>query len=208
MLKKFPEIEQFFRKDYFSEEDLLQLKEKLASNYPEKNLLEKAHSLMELFLLKFKLSSPEELKNFKEEDIVNSHLKANKKITSVNVKQLDLPPGWSDERALDINCYKGVPLVFICTYLKISKPLIKRELSAARLDSYMGNSLSNEQFEALKPLLQKRILIKFAAKLGGGPLKLNKKITSIKRSNRRRKAGSYDEVAKYGLGKLIYIRSK
>ena len=70
----FPEIEDFFQKDYFSESDLNELIISLTSKYYNENL-SKAKNILELKLLGYKLKSEEDKSSEIKTNNLNNDLK-------------------------------------------------------------------------------------------------------------------------------------
>lgn len=83
----FPEIEDFFQKDSFSESDLNELIISLTSNYLDQNL-SKAKNILELKLLRYKLKNEEEIELEKNHNNLNSDLTKSKKQLNKEKKKL------------------------------------------------------------------------------------------------------------------------
>jgi hypothetical protein len=187
MLRKFPEIEFFFKQSYFTQEDLTAFKEQLINTYLAKEESEKAMSLVKLFLLKFKLSTPQELEEFKKgkkrtkKKELKSNNKEEKSITTV----------------LIVKSYKKTVIRNIQKKLKITVSDLNIELSRKNVQLIKNTNcyLSNSQFYALNNFFENKVeyLIKNPEK---------KKI--VKQSKELKKALSFeDKLLKLTINKQL-----
>ena len=211
MIKHFPEIEAFFKQDYFSEDDLDLLKNELKKAYIKKIFFDKAMSLIALFLIKFKLSSPKELNEFKLNGIArpikreqNKELRSSKSSPKKKIKRT---VEQKDKTINGLNRLRNKTLSAICEDLNISLNLVTRILKKKDIDQISNDKLDSKQFEELKQLLISKLKAKNRLK------KENNKIFrgSLKKSKRHKSTTGrnvYETLSKYGMGKVIYIRSK
>jgi hypothetical protein len=152
MLRIFPEIEFFFKQSYFTQDDLIAFKEELAIKYISKEESKKAMSLVDLFLLKFKLSTPKELEEFKSSKAKNLKGAIEKskrvKINSNEVKSITT--------VLIVKSYREIVIRKILRKLNITTDDLNIELSRnnVQLITNTNNYFSHRQFDALNIFLE------------------------------------------------------
>jgi hypothetical protein len=147
----FPEIDDFFQKDYFSESDLNDLIIRLTSNYFNENL-SKAKSILELKLIGYKLQNEENIALEKNHINLNNDLTKSKKQLRKEKKKLEKAKRL-DKIKKAVNDYKKSLLE---TNQNISKKLNTKEKNKQKLNS--NNSLKefNESFiNPKKPTFKK-----------------------------------------------------
>lgn len=213
MVYHFPEIDDFFRQDYFTEENLNDLKSKLQESYLDREVFSKALSLIDLYLVKFKLSTPKELEQFKKEGIEKNKTrrKRNKAIYSGNleskkrnIKESRINEGKYNKEYLE---FLKIPISKISIDLDISISFINKVLESKKIDTIEEGFLSREQFAALKEILVSKLKAKIRKQ------KQIEKVLGVKiiKANKHKpKTGGkvYEALSKHGMGKVIYIRSK
>ena len=176
----YPEIEDFFEKDCFSESDINMLIIDLTKKYNKKDLI-KARDIFELKLLSYNLKKEEEksLKDINKVKITNYLSKIEKK-----------------QRR------KGKTKKF----LRIKKA--KREYKESLKQ---GNTWIKEMYASKKKALQRQEKNKSHSKTFESPIKRsNQSYDSDVREEmaKYQSNGVWDKIAKYGPGKIIYIRSR
>jgi hypothetical protein len=156
MLRNFPEIEAFFKQSYFTEEDLNKFRDNLTYKYSNKLEIKKALSLIDLFLLKFKLSTPKELENFKKG---NNRTKQKRK----PVKKNKLSAHKKEEKNVVvisiIKSYREIVIKNILRRLNITLFDLNYELDKKNIQNLKNKNkfLSESQFNALNDFFEERI---------------------------------------------------
>ncbi|MBD0824431.1 hypothetical protein [Aestuariibaculum marinum] len=208
MLRHFPEIVQFFKQDTFSEDDLTVLKQQLAETYPDAKVYKQAVTLIELFLVKFELSTPRELQRFKNAK-GKSKSKQNGPTLATQTKakkvQQSKPQSYGSPKSL--RNLKGLPAYRICKQLELSFGSINRCLAKNEVFKIESeeDTLSEVQFEALREMFLSRQKGLRRMKSPGKPIPGR---SASKRSNDGA-TGVYGEIQRRGgLGKVIYIRKR
>jgi len=208
MLNHFPEIEEFFKQDYFTEEDLNDFKQDLQKAYLDKKVYRKALNLIELFLVKFKLSTPQELERFKKRGTRKIKTRQKKKkpiqVTSSKKDKRKKEPENKDNEVVK---FLDKPISEICKDLELSLELVNRCLKSKNIEQIEGGNLNSEQFHALKELFLSKVMAKKRKDREQERIFGKRKITRKKQTF---KTGGelYEALSKYGMKKLIYIRSK
>lgn len=204
MIKQFKEIDDFFKKDIFNENDLINLKNLILSNYKDLNDIKLAYSVIELQLLKFEMLVNESQtnkqplkkntvrikKSLKEHNKVNNKSKVNNEVISQNEK---------------LENTKNFNLLGILNQIteteskeKIINILKEKGIYKGRLNI----TLSVEDYKYVKDQL--KILIKTNKEKDPNLRIKTNKNRSISKTN-----SVYDKIKSVkGVGKIIYIRSK
>lgn len=204
MIKQFKEIDDFFKKDIFNENDLINLKNLILSNYKDLNDIKLAYSVIELQLLKFEMLVNESQtnkqplkkntirikKSLKEHNKVNNKSKVNNEVISQNEK---------------LENTKNLNLLGILNQIteteskeKIINILKEKGVYKGRLNI----TLSVEDYNYVKDQL--KILIKTNKEKDPALRIKTNKNRSISKTN-----SVYDKIKSVkGVGKIIYIRSK
>lgn len=210
MLNSFPEIHAFFKRDRFDSDDLGRLKQLIIERYLDKDLRKKANSFLALELLKFNIlqEHPEQRQAPVAPKIEN---KSQKKFHSQEVK---VPRRKIQKPLIQITYETTFPANFenLCTKLSITK--IELAAICAKKDiSLKGKTKFSEvEHQKLIPLFQKRLGEIWAIDRKEAAKKQVKKQDEANPKFKRRvssfRGDVFDEIAKHGLGKLIYIRSR
>lgn len=204
MIKQFKEIDDFFKKDIFNENDLINLKNLILSSYKDLNDIKLAYSVIELQLLKFEMLVNESQtnkqplkkntvrikKSLKEHNKVNNKSKVNNEVISQNEK---------------LENTKNFNLLGILNQIteteskeKIINILKEKGIYKGRLNI----TLSVEDYKYVKDQL--KILIKTNKEKDPNLRIKTNKNRSISKTN-----SVYDKIKSVkGVGKIIYIRSK
>lgn len=210
LLNSFPEIHAFFKRDRFDSDDLDQLKQLITERYTDKDLLKKANSLLALELLKFNIlqEHPEQLQAPIATKIKN---KPPKKFQSSAV---GVPRTKIQRPLIQISYETTFPANFenLCTKLNITK-IELAVLSAKKDISLKGKTkFSDSEHQKLIPLFQKRLgEIRALERKEAAKKQIKKQediIPKFKKHVSSFRGDVFDEIAKHGLGKLIYIRSR
>lgn len=218
MIKQFPEIVNFFQQDTFTDDDLIHLKEKIKLEYRDSKIYKQACTLIDLFLIKFQLSSPAELKRFKNQQktvksnnkALVSNVQANRKVAQSKKVKL-VKKSTSSEKtvkpSIDISCYKKLSVSEICQRLNFSLEIINRCLIKNQIKTLKKADivLSEEQFKGLSDM--------FISRLNALERKNKKERKIIGKTHSKNSThefkGVYGEIQRRGgVGKMIYIRKK
>jgi hypothetical protein len=210
MVRQFPEIESFFTQDVFTENDILELKAELVKKYTDMSVYKKAITLIDLFLVKFDLSTPEELKEFKlnkfssrtKRTRIKNGIKAvpskNKESKRVNAEKV---------LKIELESFKNMPVTNFYDKIKLSINLMNTILEQKNLSEIKDDVLSDEQYDALKHIIKSKIEAK--NREIKSEIKLNMVKSSHIKDKQKYSSGVYSKIAaRGGLGKIIYIRSK
>lgn len=210
LLNSFPEIHAFFKRDRFDSDELDHLKQLITERYLEKDLRKKANSLLALELLKFNIlqEHPEQRQVPIAPKIKNkSPKKFHSPVDSVPRRKIQKP-------LIQISYETSFPANFenLCTKLSITK-IELAALSAKKDISLKGKTkFSDVEHQKLIPLFQKRLGEIRALERKEAAKKQIKKhedvIPKFKKHVSSFRGDVFDEIAKHGLGKLIYIRSR
>lgn len=211
---QFPEIISFFKKDKFTQLSLNELQEKIKVDYKDKSIYKSAITLIELKLLKYKLQ--DDIKQVDKDKLdQNNVTKKTKSLNSSKIKTVNnlcYKFGLDKEIFLLVLKEKGIHKklddIFTTEELKIVNPLIASRYEDIRRKRGKKKNSSKQKV--------KRKSIKKKTKSGDRietRKKKEKKESSIGSEwTRHRYSGStsgvWSDVSKYGLGKIIYIRSK
>jgi hypothetical protein len=216
--KTFPEIHRFFLKDHFDQEQLEKLKKDIKNNYVDRDLLKNAEALLKLELMKFQIlkSNPEQIE--KPQKIVLSKIEESSFKKSSFKKSNYTPPKAINrpKQLITVTYETSFPKQInnLCIKLKMTKSELVDMCLKKQINLAKSKSLNDSQLQNLIPLFQSRIGEIRAKELDES----NKNKPQIKdstiRPNNKQKNGStwtndvYDKIGTYGLGKIIYIRSK
>lgn len=184
LLHSFPEIDLFFKQERFSQESLNELLYRINGTYSDKSVLKSAKSLIELEILKYDL--------LKDYDL-NNGLKARE---TFGKSKFD-------------NFSRIIKVLSIS--LEVRPKFILELLKQHRVNKSEDEILSEEEFSQLKPYIKSRV--KALGRKKHQTVNLKKLKNPFKKKNECDDSPSssssvFDEIAKYGLGRIIYIRSK
>jgi hypothetical protein len=210
LLQGFPELHNFFLKNQFDSEQLESLKLAIDANYPDKEIRKKAFSLLNLELLKFKIleEHPEQ-----RVDIPQTQNKLQlKKITNPYPKpeKRKKPP----KPLIQITYETTFPtnIENLCIKLRLTHLELMTICSKKEISIKGKVKISDEEYKKLFPLFQKRLgEIKAQERKEAEQKEAKRKVTLPNKHKKHMssyRGDVFDEIAKHGLGKLIYIRSK
>ena len=204
MIKQFKEIEHFFKKNRFNDNELIELKNLISNNYKDLNDIKLAYSIIDLQLLKFEM-------------IVNETTiqKKTLKVPTVNKNKTVKKPNNTKPKKLigndQINANKKVENNKSINLLGILDQITETESKEYILNIlrkkgiYKGRiniTLSLEEYDYIKDEL-KNIIKTNKAKDPSLRIKRSKTIKKTKSDT------VYDKLKTMkGVGKIIYIRSK
>jgi hypothetical protein len=204
MIKQFKEIEHFFKKNRFNDNELIELKNLISNNYKDLNDIKLAYSIIDLQLLKFEM-------------IVNETTiqKKTLKVPTVNKNKTVKKPNNTKPKKLigndQINANKKVENNKSINLLGILDQITETESKEYILNIlrkkgiYKGRiniTLSSEEYDYIKDEL-KNIIKTNKAKDPSLRIKRSKTIKKTKSDT------VYDKLKTMkGVGKIIYIRSK
>jgi hypothetical protein len=214
MLQQFPEIQIFFKRNEFSGDELERLYQLIDASYSDWRLNNRARSLIDLELLKFKLKSKEKQKSHidntisEEDDVKKTYVPDNsdsfrndggkkKKLTKgqfVSLKMHSIRNGNYRNAAKELE----LSIHFIIKLLR-KKGLNHRVKQFDSVDINLVDAMNGFILHRLRTLYQ--IKYGFKKKVKG----LNKHGKNTVRSI---SPGVYGQLQKMGMGKVIYIRSR
>jgi hypothetical protein len=211
MLSRFSEINTFFNKESFTEDELILLKANVAKRYSEVKERELAESLIKLKLIQFTLEdySPSKKQSFGEitrrpkKSIrpKNNLRRTSKSKTKKGGKSISSKP------TIDYSFIENLTIEEIAKKLDVSIELILRYLRKHQISLTKESKLEEELFKSEEAFFNNF----YRALLRKNP-KEKPKIKSITKKKGSRKSiapGVYGGIQKAGgVGKLIYIRKK
>ncbi len=218
LLQSFPEIHSFFKRDQFDSDELESLRKLIDERYSDKELKRQANSFLNLELVKFQIlqEHPEQRQQLKSKEN-RPQTNRPKKYTAVqNQRFQDEPPRRKriPKPLIQISYETTFPanIENLCTKLRMSRAEIT-ELCARKNISLKGKpKLTDDELKKMVTIFQKRIgeiraqerkeAERHKPKIKEETPTIHKKYVSSYQG------GVFDEIAKHGLGKLIYIRSK
>lgn len=204
MIKQFKEIDDFFKKDIFNENDLINLKNLILSNYKDLNDIKLAYSVIELQLLKFEMLVNESQtnkqplkkntvrikKSLKEHNKVNNKSKVNNEVISQN------------EKLENTKNFNLLGILNQITETESKEKIINILKEKGVYKGRLNITLSVEDYKYVKDQL--KILIKTNKEKDPNLRIKTNKNRSISKTN-----SVYDKIKSVkGVGKIIYIRSK
>ncbi|EAQ40490.1 hypothetical protein MED134_07034 [Dokdonia sp. MED134] len=185
MIFEFPEVTDFFKRDYFEEEDLQNLKLKISELYPTKQQRKAAISAINLKLVHYKLGGVSNLKKKEPQFLVSS---SHKKSVIQNFLYLTV----------------NKPLIKLAAALNVSNDFLIKTFELSSDVNLKKIMFTMDNWNAHKATL---IPILKGVERQSKPTKLNRvKPSQMKYES---SAGVYDAVKKNGgVGRVIYIRKK
>jgi len=211
--KTFPEIHAFFLQNHFDQEQLENLKLSIKSTYLDKELLRNAEALLKLELMKFQ--------------ILEAHPEQKEKVKKLVLSKIEKPNYKKTDHSSQKSKNKLKPLVTVTfetsfpkqiDNLSVKLKMTKSELVELCLKKEINirkiKSLNDSQLEKLVPLFQSRIgeiRAKERKEADKNKSRPNDSKNDLNGKNKNRSSWTgdvYDKIGTYGLGKIIYIRSK
>lgn len=211
---QFPEIHKFFDRQQFDSVQLEDLLKKIKLDYPEPEIYRKAEQFVKFELFKFEIQSQNKQKEPHRE--VNLKYPNNKKTRSKSNSNESVLNS-SNKRKKELK-----PLIKVVNETTFPRGInnlsIKLKLSLDELHTLCQKKevnikntvkLSEEELNLLTPLFQNRIgEIRAKERKTAKIEKSNEEKPKIQFKQRNNTGDVFDKIATYGLGKLIYIRSK
>jgi hypothetical protein len=191
LLKTFPEIDIFFSNKHFTDADLADFLQIIDEKYTDKELRKSALSLIKLELLKYDI----------KKDVKNLEVSKKVKTQQNNIVSVD-----SSKNLNKVNKLKDLKIDLIAENLNWSFLYLQRILAQKNIIKVMGDNLNKEEFALIKEMLDSRLsAIKRIKRKEEQEDELQSKTKSFSKplvySN-----DVYGKIARYGLGKVIYIR--
>jgi hypothetical protein len=218
LLNSFPEIHAFFKRDRFDSDDLGRLKQLITERYLDKDLRKKANSLLALEMLKFNIlqEHPEQRKELKVKDKVPQprHPKKNHEAKPSRFQEVQPKRNRVLKPLFQISYDTSFPTNIENLSIKLKLSRVEITALCARKDiSLKGKpKLTDDELKKMIPIFQKRIgeIRAQERKEAERHLPKNKEEVPVKHKKyvSSHHGGVFDEIAKHGLGKLIYIRSR
>lgn len=191
----FPEIHKFFERDHFDSDELKSLEDSIISNYKENYTYVKAYGYLKLELLKFQI-----LVDDPSQRALNQNTSRRTRKSLIEV---------SDKVIFPKELYN------LCVKLKYSRSELDHLCLTNGVNIIESYKLNNDDFEKLKSVFQSRYdeIKALEQKEFNKKSKLKESISINNPGSKFQKQKSwtgnvYDLVGKYGLGKIIYIRSR
>jgi len=203
MIKQFHEIEEFFERDKFSENELEEFKTDLKNKYQDRSIFNQAMALVSMKLLVFSLKPSKHTKQIAVKKSKQKIQLENTPKKSKNTKAEKLEEEFDKRITLEINSFRGKTLAYTAHSLNYTVPKFIIALKQQGYNFKDGDILTSTHIHQIRPFLLIHLKKLYQVKLKDKPkIYLDEK-------GLKKKAGSvYDELKTYGLGKLIYIRSK
>lgn len=212
LLKSFPEIDSFFKNSQFSQTKLIKLVEEINIKYKDRKELEAALSLIKLELLKFEIQTINSSKekqpvNIKENNINRSKNRIEKPKKEKHLKKKlskdlgELPKDFP-RKISDISLILDFPLDYLIRILRQNSIIIEAH-----------NPLNEDELLKIKPFLLSRInALRRHERKGKYTIAKSGRFFDVQanycRDENHKTIGVYNEISKYGIGKVIYIKSK
>lgn len=204
MIKQFKEIDDFFKKDIFNENDLINLKNLILSNYKDLNDIKLAYSVIELQLLKFEMLVNESKTNKqplkKNTDRIKKSLKEHNKVN--NKSKVNNEVIYQNEKLENTKNFNLLGILNQITETESKEKIINILKEKGVYKGRLNITLSLEDYNYVKDQL--KILIKTNKEKDPTLRIKTNKNRSISKTN-----SVYDKIKSVkGVGKIIYIRSK
>lgn len=190
LLNQFPEIDSFFKQDTFSKKNLDNLIQFIEEIYTDRASLKTAEMLIKLELLKF------ELQGYSNMDKIQQNIK---------VKH----SGEKTKRKERINKADIVPkqINLLSIKLKWDKDYLLKVLKQNKIYKSENDTLTVDEYFLIKPLIRAR-LDAIRREQDREEKYEGSRISQRNKWKSSEAPGVYGILESYGLGKLIYIRSK
>lgn len=194
MINQFPKLSKFFRKNSFTQDDIINLLDDLFEKHQEKNIRKTIVSLIELELLKYKIDPSYKPKKLKEKAEVRKSVSKSKPVVASIKKQTVFLE------------FENKTITEVGKLIKMDPNLIIEQLKQNGRNYLLTDILlvKDQKFLNDHTISLARAYIRRK--------KDNKKITSQKRIKRTNNnsfpSGVYGSLQLHGPGKIIYIRSK
>ena len=205
MIRRFPEIEEFFNKEIFSDIDLMNFKKELFSKY-SKEEVKKCEELIQLKLLSFQLGGGKDVKK-------PSSKKVNKK---VRFKTQTIKPKRINFKEAE---FIGLTIDNLATKLNTKGEIIERILESKKFEVDIVHVLTSKEVKALKdfiidrlkkkhikPIISSSEVVHKKSKKKKGATSLMKKKKLKPGPGKSKGFDVYDKLQTYGRGKIIYTR--
>ena len=203
MIKQFHEIEEFFERDQFSENELEEFKLDLKNKYQDRSIFKQAMALVSMKLLVFSLKPSTHTKRIAVSKSEQKIQLENKSKKSKNTKEEKLESEFNKRIDLELNSFRGKTIGYIANSLDFTVPKFIIALKQQGYNFKDGDILSSTHIQQIRPFLLICLKKLYQVKLKDKPKK------NLDEKGLKKKAGSvYDELKTYGPGKLIYIKSK
>jgi hypothetical protein len=199
MLRQFPEIQHFFKKNNFSQSDLSNLYILIDNKYKDRKVVKGAITLIELQLLKYKLKSTNQKVTNRRTRITGTSKNKNSSVKSSNQISTSFENAIHEMQKNHLNSnIEEISKLLGIDYNKFSTYLLSKNISKNKEDILSENEFKriNEFIVSqLKTIERKRI----------DKLKISR--PSCSKMKKTKSAGVFDHIHKNGgIGKLIYTR--
>jgi len=223
LINSFPEINGFFKMNRFSKSDLETFINEIEKKYIEKNIRKAALSLIKLELVKY------EIQNLNKENqsitVIDNNRKTRKKRDRIKLRKsiyskkkiVEKKPGKNENKYTKISkkiveIPNEIPLgiIELSEYIENSPSFILRILANKSIIKTFDSKLSFDELNMIKPYIISRLnaLKREQERIKRINSSTNKTTRSVLKYGKQKHIGVYDKIGLYGLGKIIYIRSK
>lgn len=190
MIKQFPEIEEFFKQNQFTDTDLNQLRLQIEENYNTSSLRKAAESSINLKLA-FYILKKEANPNYNPADDYKANIPqklSSHKTIAEHFLELTL-----NKPLIKVSIIIGISLEKLCEILQIDKNTVDRK-----------TKFTEEHWKLCEQSFVKRLEIIKKKTKSYDKQGIKKSSTKLSESN-----SVFDKAKKYGgVGKIIYIRQK
>lgn len=191
LLKTFPEIDIFFSSKRFTDSDLNSFLKSIDEKYTDKGLRKSALTLIKLEMLKYDINKDElDLGEFEKNKIQKNNIVLENSTNNFN----------------KVDKLKNLKIEIIAEKLNWSFQYLQRILAQKNIVKVMCDNFNKEEFALIKEMLNSRLIaIKRIKRKKEQEDELQSKTKSFSKplvySN-----DVYGKIARFGLGKVIYIR--
>lgn len=198
MISFFPEIVSFFKNPSFSQNELEELINLTNSKYVEKDINQKAHSLIKLELLKYKLQGENKDSNESKKIVSESSKKTRIKTNPFEARNI-----WVNETLTNI---QSMTIQEIADVLNVRVQLIIAIMGRRGHTLNKTEVVSSEIFDSLRDYIKNRLEIIYRRQNKEQVDQI--RVVKVRKRSSLSDKGVYSKLQLHGLGKLIYIRSK
>jgi hypothetical protein len=203
MIKQFQEIDEFFKREQFSEIELEDFKSDFKKKYRDKTILKHALCLISMKLLVFSMKP---VSNKTHSDFTQNQRNTLKNKTPKNsdLKKKDkLVSNFEARIKEELNSFNGKTISYVANSLGYTVPKFSLLLKQKGFNFKDGDFLTKVHIQQIEPFLLECLKKLYREKLKDKP-----KLNPNSAGSKKKSSSVYDELKAYGPGKLIYIRSK
>lgn len=190
LINTFPEVELFFKKDKFSEEELMLFIKELDEKYNDLQLRKSVSALISLKILQFQIL---------QEKISNNTL------TKVRINNIDSKAKKKVKLHPNLITLKDKTIENIASVLKMNVSQILKVLKRNGVIKTSKNILDINEFSIVSEIFNSRLMGLERIEKSNNP---KKTIKRDKPKSLGKQISVYNKIEAIGIGKIIYIRKK